>query len=250
MPAARPSPVVTVARALLEDLTRLVVPVECPGCGLVDRTVCPQCRRALVGPARRVEAQVPRLDRMDGRAPLPVWALAEYSGPVRGLVVAWKDRGRSDLTPVLCTSMRDAAGDTYGALRAAVGAGPVAVVPVPPAPGSRRRRGGDLVADLATAVADGLRQVGVDAQVERALRRRRTPDQVGLGARARGRNAGAGYLLRSDRRVRQAWCVLVDDVVTTGSTLAACEQVLGRAGGRVLAAVVLAATPGPTDRGR
>lgn len=250
MPALRSSSPVTVARALLQDLTRLVVPVECPGCGLVDRTVCPACQDRLAGPARRVEAQVPRLDRMDGRAPLPVWAPAEYSGPVRGLVVAWKDRGRRDLTPVLCASVRDAATDACGVLRAAVGAAPVVVVPVPPAPGSRRRRDGDLVAVLAAAVVDGLRQAGVDARVVRALRRRRTRDQVGLGARARGRNAGAGYRLRSGRRVPQAWCVLVDDVVTTGSTLAACEHLLGRAGGRVLAAVVLAATPGPADRGR
>ncbi|WP_158068847.1 hypothetical protein [Cellulosimicrobium sp. CUA-896] len=39
--------------------------------------------------------------------------------------------------------------------------------------------------------------------------------------------------------------MLVDDVLTTGATLAACETALARAGAPVLGAFVLAATPAP-----
>ncbi|WP_194216608.1 ComF family protein [Cellulosimicrobium cellulans] len=45
-------------------------------------------------------------------------------------------------------------------------------------------------------------------------------------------------------------CLLVDDVVTTGATLAACERALTSAGALVLGAVALAATPSPGERRR
>jgi len=79
------------------------------------------------------------------------------------------------------------------------------------------------------------------------LRRRAAADQVGLGARARGGNT-SGIALRRQVDVCGRWHVLVDDVVTTGSTLAACCRALEAAGGLVLGAVVLAATPSPTRR--
>ncbi|TGJ97703.1 hypothetical protein DLJ96_07205, partial [Actinotalea fermentans ATCC 43279 = JCM 9966 = DSM 3133] len=77
--------------------------------------------------------------------------------------------------------------------------------------------------------------------------------QVGLGSRSRGarlrgvrtaRRAGRQGLLRPG-----TVCLLVDDVLTTGATLAACERVLEDAGARVLGAVVLAATPPPRRGG-
>ena len=185
---------------------------------------------------------MPRLDRMDGVSPMPVWAVAAYTGPVRGFVVAWKDRGRVDLTrPVTAAARR--AGVEVGGLLGGPGLTALDVVPVPTTSRARRRRGADLVAGLADAVADGLRDGGVPAERSGVLRRGAAVDQVGLGARARARNA-TGFEVRRD--VRGRLHLLVDDVVTTGATLAACTRVLERAGGLVLGAVVLAATPGPS----
>ncbi|WP_278235110.1 ComF family protein [Isoptericola sp. AK164] len=231
---------------MLTDLARLVVPVVCPGCGLPDVPWCPGCARAAVGgPARRVEAGAPRLDRLDGAGPLPTWALADYAGAVRDLVVAWKDRGRADLDRLLVPALRRAAGTTAPRLRAAAASRPVAVVPAPSAPGARWRRAREPVRTLADAVADGLAAAGLRARVVPALRRRPSRDQVGLGARARGRNLAASVALRHGRLRQPTVCVLVDDVLTTGATLAVAEQVLGRGGHQVLGAFVLAATPPP-----
>lgn len=237
----------------VRELVRLLLPVACP-CGEPDVRWCARCAGLLAGPPVRVEAGAPRLDRMDGVAPVPVWALTAYTGPVRDVVVHWKDRERADLDRLLAPAIRRAArwagrllGDhNLDDLR---GHPVVAVVPVPSTAAARRTRGREPVAVLARAVARGLRDAGLPARVVPALARRgRARDQVGLGARARGRNLAASVrMTRRGRRTlgHRAPCVLVDDVLTTGATLAAVERALERHGHAVLGATVLAATPAP-----
>ncbi|MBX9247029.1 hypothetical protein ICW40_19750, partial [Actinotalea ferrariae] len=100
--------VVRAVLAALRDVARWVLPVECPGCGRWDVPLCGACASALDRAPWRCETGAPRLDRLDGTAPLPVWATAVYAGPVRGVVLAWKDHGRLDLSRVLAASARRA----------------------------------------------------------------------------------------------------------------------------------------------
>ncbi|MBL0885839.1 ComF family protein [Myceligenerans indicum] len=241
-----PRPAAAPPRAALRpfvDLSRLLLPVACP-CGERDVRWCAACARRFDGPPVRVEHGAGRLDRVDGAPPLPVWALTEYSGPVRDVVVHWKDRGRADLDRLLAGALLEAARHLAPLLRA-----PVAVVPVPSTRQARRRRGRDPVRELATSVVRGLRDGGTPARRSGVLRRRATRDQVGLGSRARGQNLSSA--VRSTRRLDGCACVVVDDVVTSGATLAASEHALEAAGADVLGAIVLAATPPPdTRRGR
>ncbi|QAY63332.1 ComF family protein [Xylanimonas allomyrinae] len=238
-----PSPVV----ALLRELARVVVPVECPGCGATDVPWCGPCAESFGQDPVRVERDVPRLDRVDGVGPLPVWALTRYEGPVRGVVVAWKDRARSDLDTVLVRAAARAAAGLAPTLHDVVGRRPLLVVPAPSSPASRRARGRDHLAPLARVVA-----AAVGGAVAPALRRGRGADQVGLGARARGANvtvrADVRALAAAGRRTGRGGapaCLLVDDVVTTGATLAASERCLEAVGADVVGAFVLAATPPP-----
>lgn len=234
------------------ELTRLLLPVACP-CGELDVRWCARCTRRFAGAPVRVEHGAGRLDRMDGRPPLPVWALTPYEGPVRDIVVHWKDRGRADLDRLLTGALSRAARQlvtretVLPVTQEATPAAPVAVVPVPTSGPARRQRGRDPVRVLALAVTHGLRDGGVPARLAPVLRRRATRDQVGLGARARARNLDSA--VRSVHRLDGTECVVVDDVLTSGATLAASERALERAGAEVLGAIVLAATP-PPDKER
>jgi predicted amidophosphoribosyltransferase len=232
----------------VRELARLLLPVACP-CGELDVPWCAGCAALLAGPPVRAEHGAPRLDRLDGVPPVPVWALTPYAGPVRDVVVHWKDRGRADLDRLLAPALRRAAAHLGPALSPVLGRAPVAVVPVPSTGAALRARGREPVAVLARAVAHGLHDAGVPARVVPALARRgRGRDQVGLGARARGRNlTGSVRMTRRGTRTlgQRSICILVDDVLTTGATLAAVERALEGCGHDVLGATVLAATPPP-----
>ena len=221
------------------SLLALAVPVECPGCGAADVPLCPRCARALSVPARRVPVPVP----------VPVWACATYGGPVARCIVAWKDRGRLDLTTVLGAVLARA-------VAAALADGPgqagdrILLVPVPSSPAARRARGADVTAALARAAAADLRRRGLAVAVRPALyQRRRVADQAGLGAAARRANvAGALALRRTWRgRLGAVVVVLVDDVVTTGATAAEACTVLAEHAVRVTGVAAPCWTPRRRD---
>ncbi|MDF3302855.1 ComF family protein [Streptomyces tropicalis] len=215
-------------RAWWQDLTDLVLPAECGGCGRPRTVLCPGCRAALSGAA-------PRRVRPDPEPPgLPaVHAAAPYADEVRAALLAHKERGALALAGPLGGAL---AGAVRAALRGACGpwpgAGPVLLVPVPSAGRAVRARGHDPALRIARAAAAGLRCSGTPARVLAVLRQRRpVADQAGLGSRDRRDNltgaletaAGAPRLLAAGR------VVLVDDLMTTGASLRESARALNTA---------------------
>jgi predicted amidophosphoribosyltransferase len=158
---------------------------------------------------------------------VPVWAPVLYEGPARALVGGLKFRGARGLAGDLAAAI--AAGAPSGLLRGAL-------VPVPLAPGRRRRRGYNQAEALARALSERTGLL-VCAVLERRGDRGR---QLGRGRRARLARAPA-FRARS---LAPPCAVLVDDVITTGATLAACARALRAAGASEVAAVSYARTPG------
>lgn len=212
----------------------LAVGADCAGCGAPGLGWCHACAGAC-RPAPRLVA---------GVADVPVVAVLDNVGPAARVVVAWKDRGRLRLTRPLGRLL--AVGCSVVPLSGRTG-----LVPVPTARAQVRRRGADPVRLLAARAALDLGAVGVDATLLPALRRvRATRDQVGLGIRERQANiAGAFAAERSvvARCVRAGIeeVLVVDDVLTTGSSAREAVRALADAGVRTSAVVVVAHTPRP-----
>ncbi|MEP6691270.1 MAG: double zinc ribbon domain-containing protein [Gemmatimonadaceae bacterium] len=119
-----------------------------------------------------------------------------------------------------------------------------AVVPVPLAPVRLRERGFNQSALIAASLAARWR---IPMWNDRLVRTRRTGTQTRLTPDQRRRNV-AGAFAVGEGGVRGAHIVLVDDVITTGATLAQCAAVLFGAGARIVSYVSFARAPAAGDR--
>jgi predicted amidophosphoribosyltransferase len=196
----------------------VLVDVRCAVCGGVGAALCDPCVRAL-RPAPDLGAPPPGVDRFA--------ALVRYDGAGRELVLALKYRNR-----------RQALGRLALALAALVDdPAPAAVTWAPTTAARRAERGYDQAELLARAVA---RRLGRPAR--RLLRR--APGRAQTGLDRAERLAGPTFAAR-----RCAGSVLlVDDVRTTGATLAGAAVALRAAGAGSVEAIALAVTPfAPTE---
>ncbi|OEJ32223.1 ComF family protein [Streptomyces subrutilus] len=237
-------------RGWWQELAGLVLPVDCAGCGAARALLCAGCREALGGAGAVRARPFPSPEGLPA-----VFAAAPYEGPVRAVLLAHKERGALPLAgalgAALAVSVRAALAGT-GAGGAGGEGREVALVPVPSARRQVRARGHDPVRRMALAAAGRLRRAGVPARVAPVLRlRRAVADQAGLGARQRRENlAGALEACPGGARLTAgARLVLVDDVVTTGATLAEAARAL-RAGGLGAGAAPRAAVVAATRQGR
>jgi ComF family protein len=214
----------------VQRLLDLIVPPVCPGCRVEGALICPACRDRL---SRRIAepAGVPiGLAHAQPAGLVQLEWCGPYSGPARDCLHAFKYDGEQRLAQPLGALMAERW------RRAGVGGEVVVAVPVHPA--RRRDRGFDQAELLGRVVAAELGMAFLPA-LERS---RRTVAQHALGRGARAANVGRGFRIvaRHAAAVAGRWAVLVDDVTTTGATLAACAEALRGAGARAVSALTLA----------
>ncbi len=208
----------------------LLLPPTCPGCGREGVAICERCRAHM---ARRLDepAGVPiglRSSQPAGIVQLE-WC-ASFNGPARASVHALKYDGElrlvAPVTELMAARWRRA------------GIGGDVLVPVPVHAQRRRQRGFDQAELLARGVGGRL-GLPVVCALQRAAR---TTAQHQLGRRARLSNVAQafGVAPRFADEVRGRWLVLVDDVVTSGATLAGCARALYDAGASAVSALTLA----------
>jgi ComF family protein len=212
----------------------LLLGARCHGCGAAWWGVCPDCGAVLA--ERR-----PRWTRPD---PCPTGfpttvTSSSYDSLLRGLLNAHKERSALGLAPLLG---RRLAGSVQALLRAegiAAGAA-VILVPVPSAARAVRERGYDATTALARTAARRLGPRYRAAVATVLVQVAGVRDQSGLDARARQANLAGAFRLRG--RLPDRPVVLVDDLVTTGSSLTEAARVLRRSGASVVGAATVAAT--------
>lgn len=221
---------------MLNALLDLVLPQSCVGCGAGGGRLCGACLAACAAaPARRMPVPVP--------AGLPeCWSAGDYAGPLKQAVLAYKERGQTALAGPLADTL---AATTATALDAArPPGGGVVVVAVPSARRAVRARGHDPVGRLAALAVHRLSAYGVAAECAPALvQARKVADQAGLSSTERAANLNSSLRVGKTFREPAGWpVVLLDDIVTTGSTLAEAARALRAAGMLVPLAVTVAAT--------
>lgn len=155
-----------------------------------------------------------------------------FRGPVREVMHAFKYGAQmhlaEDLTRLLATCVRV----HYEGVRLD------AVMGVPLFPGRQRRRTYNQAALLARRLA---RHLGLEhAPGDGLVRVRDTQTQTGLTAVQRGQNVHDAFAVAQPGWVRGRTLLLVDDVMTTGATVASASQALREAGAAAVYVVTVA----------
>jgi ComF family protein len=207
MKCSRPSPL---TREWWPHLLRVLLPRACAGCGAAlgpDAALCASCRSSL---RPRVESHSTLT-----RAVTPhLVTLGAYRGPLARSLRALKYGGSREVADVLGARLAQVVPSTWAL---------TTVTAVPLHPRRERWRGYNHADLLARAVASAL---GLPHEAL-LLRSRVTRQQARL--RGSAREANVRHAFRAARPV-SGRVLLVDDVLTTGSTLRACADTLQAAG--------------------
>ena len=199
-----------------QDFASLLLGTRCLVCGAPAVACCPACRERIIGKA-------PHQVRRCGLS-VPTWAANPYRPELARLIPAFKDDGAWSLVRLLSCRLAMA----VVACRPPTG---TVLVPVPSQPAAVRRRGIDHTWMLARRVA---RALGIEAA--RLLRRLN-------GGDAQRRQGRAGRERLSESRFLGTTCrspvIVIDDVVTTGTSLTVSCEAMRRCGATVIAAAVI-----------
>ncbi len=214
----------------LDRLLDLALPATCPGCGIEGPPICAACLRAI--DARLTLPAGSPLGLAEG-PPHPLLQLewcAPFSGTLRRALHALKYAGERRLARPL--------GEAVARRWRVAGAGGDLLVPIPVHASRRRERGYDQAELIAAAAGAALPLPWLPA-LERT---RATTAQYHLDRRHRAANVEDAFGVRPEgqRAIRGRWIVLVDDVVTTGSTLCAASEALLAAGAMAVSAIAVA----------
>lgn len=207
-------------------LLGLVLPVDCPGCEQdSDWQREPWCTACAPEYDLRTVEPTPR------PAELPVtYCCGEYDGALREALLAYKDGRRRDLGRDFAIFLSMAANDA--------GWKGCTLVPIPSSRRAIRMRGFEHTLDLARRCARQLE----GADVAQLLARPRPgEDQGGRRARQRARRTHSLRPSVARRAEYTGPIVLIDDIATTGWTLASARRALENGGYEVRGALVLAA---------
>jgi ComF family protein len=161
----------------------------------------------------------------------------DYTHPWDGLIAHFKFHEALDLAPAFATQLVEA-------VRASGVPPPAFVLPVPLSAQRLRERGHNQAWEIARRVG---RTLGLKSDARLLLRLRDTPHQLALPPQQRTANVRDAFAIEPRRRaeLQGADVAVVDDVMTTGSTVAEISRVLLRCGAARVQVWMLARTPRP-----
>ncbi|HET8534564.1 MAG TPA: ComF family protein [Sphingomicrobium sp.] len=216
---------------LFRSVLDFALPPRCGGCGIIVDDIdsfCGDCWARLdflqggclrCGiPLKATDAETcgaclahpPRLDR--------IRAAVAYGDISRSIALRLKYGRKTALARTMARYMRPLVGELPG---------DCILVPVPLHPRRLWNRGFNQSAIVAREIG---RRTGIPVAVDALRRTRSTPPLKGMGMPQRRRTVAGAFRALDPSRVRGRTVILIDDVMTTGSTANACARVLKRAG--------------------
>jgi ComF family protein len=234
-----------------DSVATLGFPLRCPVCGatteldqrpwcsscarqvrLWNEPVCPECRRF------RSPHQTDCSAGHEPPQPRFIVALGAYDFALGAAVQALKYEGLQAVAAPLGQMLAER-------VRAAVRCS--AIVPVPTAPRKRRERGFGHAELIAGHLAQQLDTPHFDDAIRFA---RRVADQTRLSPAQRRANMHEAFIISSEVEIRGKDIVVVDDVMTTGATIAEAARALLAAGAATVTGAIVALNLGcgPRDR--
>jgi ComF family protein len=228
----------------LDNISRIPV---CRECLAIEPVREPQC---VVCGDRLISAQLLMGDGLctNCRDCEPEFARAvsygEYEAGLRSLIHLLKYESVTPLAAPLGAML----GAAIQELLLGSGAASPLLIPVPLYKSKRRARGFNQAELIAHAAAKHLSpRLEVASGV--LVRKRDTVSQVGLSREERMENVQGAFRVSAPERITGRILIVVDDVMTTGTTLSECARVLKQAGAeRVWAATVARAFQGAASR--
>ena len=220
----------------VESIVDLILGRACAGCDAPGRLICPECARALA-PKPRSRRDLDLGDVQSGLR-VPVACAVDYRGSVRRMLYRYKDHRIRQLAgafgPVLASAV------AFGANQAELPLERALLVPMPTRTESIKRRGFDATGLL---VDRTLRHLPVLGSARLLVDTRKRGSVKTLGAGERGLRVVDASTMRSGERLPNTPVILVDDVITTGSTAREAASTLVLAGVHVAAVATAAGTP-------
>lgn len=214
----------------IDSVFDFLFPPRCPACGAYVESRggwCPSCLGATLH-VRRLPLE------SEGRAISEAWAFGLYHGALRELLLPLKFKKRRDGLAAV-HSFLTAAGEVLPRADWMPGI----VVPVPLFAEKEKERGGNQTEWIFREWLTAQGWIWRNALV----RTRATAPQYGLSAAERVENIKGAFGLADDFRVEEIAgknVLLVDDIFTTGATIAECARVLRKAGAAEVVAWSLA----------
>ena len=202
---------------LISDLKYLLFPTRCFGCRDLGYSICSNCRK-LWNP------HIYRSTIVD----LAVYSAIPYSPVAKNILLAAKEQSIKSADQLVRSAMAASLQVLFQKYPNS------ALVPIPSAPASNRRRGRDFINEMAIFVAKDM-GVGVLPLLEQ---QRLVRDQSKLNIASRRENLAMALSIKPQLRGNYSSesVVILDDLVTTGSTINEANRALTKAGFKVQAA--------------
>lgn len=212
----------------------------------IAECICPACLEDLpwLGSAcRQCALPMPEADLLCGQCQQNPPAFSQivapfrYSFPLDSLIPAFKHQHKLTYGRLMAHLLLQAIEHHYRDRQQAL---PDLVLPLPLHRSRQAQRGYNQALELARPIA---RQLGIPLDRRNLMRRRPTASQQGLDAQQRRNNLQDAFTCRHPDQLRGKHLALLDDVVTTGTTVNEASRTLLAAGAASVSIWCIARTP-------